>query len=128
MSEWTKVVTHPFGLAAFALFLVFLLVSRTTNATDKPWLNMMFILMAFVALVGGIGLAYWQTSTPAPLPGGIAQPSQAPPDLRAPPETQESLTPSIQQSTKGPHSPAIADVKGDVTIIIKEPIKSQSSK
>jgi hypothetical protein len=128
MSEWTKVMTHPFGLAAFALFLVFLLVSRTTKATHKPWLNRMFVLMAFIALLGGIGLAYQRTSTPALPSGEIAQPSQSPTsqgptDPRPASEARQNLPPSIQQSTRGPNSPAIADVKGDVTIIIKEPNK-----
>ena len=128
MSEWTKIVTHPFGLAAFALFLVFLLISRTTNATHKPWLNRMFVLMAFIALLGGIGLAYQRTSTSALPSDEMTQPSQspksqAPTDPRPPSDVQQDLPPSIQQSTRGPNSPAIADVKGDVTIIIKEPNK-----
>jgi predicted PurR-regulated permease PerM len=127
ISEWIKVVTHPFGLAAFSLFLVFLLVSRTTKAAKNRWLQVSFILMAFVTLLGGIGLAYRQISLPTSLPEKISAPLKVSPDSTTVPEIKQ-MQPSIQQSTKGSNSPAIADVKGDVTIITEGQTKAESSK
>jgi hypothetical protein len=127
MSEWIKVVTHPIGLAAFSLSLVFLLVSRTNKTAKNRWLQVSFILMAFVTLIGGIGLAYRQISMPTSPPEKIGEPLKVSPDSTAVPEIKQT-PPSIQQSTKGSNSPAIADVKGNVTVIMKQSNKTESSK
>jgi hypothetical protein len=128
MAEWTKVVTHPFGLAAFSLFLVFLLASHRTKAANRR-LHTVFIVMAFIALLGGISLAFRQLSIQTSGSEKIDQRSQAlPPVGPTTVERRENPPSSIQQSTHGANSPAIADVEGNVTIIMKEPDKSNSGK
>ncbi len=53
-SEWIKSVTHPLGLAGFALLVFLLLLTRRRPDTQPTWLKIMFAIMAFVALLGGI--------------------------------------------------------------------------
>jgi hypothetical protein len=66
MGEWTKVVTQPLGLAGFALFLIFGLVARVKRNDERRWISFVSIVMAVVALVGGLGLAYsHNTKSPA---------------------------------------------------------------
>jgi len=66
MQEWTKVVTHPLGLAGFALFLVFSLLARAKRRDERRWIFPVSLVMAVFALVGGLSLAYRQgKNTPA---------------------------------------------------------------
>ena len=53
-----KAVTHPLGLAAFALFLVFTFLGRTRQFKRPTWLSPVAFVMAAAALVGGLILAY----------------------------------------------------------------------
>ena len=121
MTEWIKVVTHPIGLVAFSLWLVFFLASRTKVLKNKG-LERSFIVMAFISLLGGLGLAYWQTYK-SPTTEEHAAPAQS----TTTSGTNQNNT-SIQQSTEGANSPAVADVKGDVNIILKGQDGSQPSK
>jgi disulfide bond formation protein DsbB len=103
MTQWTKVVTHPLGLTGFALFLAFCLIARQKRRA-KPWVVPVFLSMAFVALIGGLSVAYFQAKTqPIPTPAS-AKPNAAGPQIR------------IEQKTGGSQSPAVAGVKGDVSI------------
>ena len=38
MSEWIKAVTHPLGLAGFALFLVFGALGKIKSKDERRWL------------------------------------------------------------------------------------------
>lgn len=58
MQEWVKVVVQPLGLAGFALFLVFGLIARAKRNDQRKWLSTAAVSMAFVALVGGMTLAF----------------------------------------------------------------------
>lgn len=95
MSGWQAVVTHPLGLAGYALFLLFVLVARRTSSKQHRWITPLFGVMAVVALVGGLGLAY------------LVGPQQ--------PQVQEPPSVSIQK-THGDQSPVVKDVKGNVEI------------
>jgi len=70
MEAWTKVIVHPLGLVGFALFLVLLLLRKHNSETNQPWIGHVFMLMALIALVGGLGLAYYQSIDKKPLIGG----------------------------------------------------------
>jgi len=61
MQDWTKVVTHPLGLAGFALFLVFSLVARVKRRDERRWIFPVSLVMAVLALGGGLSLAYRQS-------------------------------------------------------------------
>ena len=58
MNPWINVVTNPLGLGGFALFLVFSFVGSKKKKPD--WLPIGAYVMAVVALVGGIFIAYRQ--------------------------------------------------------------------
>lgn len=111
MSEWTKVVIQPLGLAGFALFLVFTYLGRATRDSERRWLSPASFCLALVALVGGLVIAYRQVPKPEPQP---AQTTQAPPVVKQ--QTNSNVT---QQST-GPGSPNVQGAQGDVTITVDQ--------
>lgn len=68
MKEWIKAVENPLGLAAFALFLVFQILSykakrKRASGTESALLSGVFFVMSFLALVGGIWLAHEDRAT-----------------------------------------------------------------
>jgi hypothetical protein len=93
MEKWIDVVTDPLGLAGFALFLVFTVLTRLRKENRPSWLTPVFIVMAFVSLIGGIWLASIN---------------------------RESNNITIRQVTHGDKSPAVTGVTGDVTITIQD--------
>ena len=123
MGEWTKVVTDPLGLAGFALFVVFLIVRRSTRTSNNPFFSYALVAMAFVALLGGLGLGYWRTVKPEP-----PRQTQIQPAAPANPQPGAQQVPSIEQKTEGSNSPAVAGVEGDVNININRPDQSESDK
>lgn len=54
--DWTKVVTEPLGLAAFAVALIF--ASRRRGATTPRWWPPTAIGLALVCVIGGLLLFY----------------------------------------------------------------------
>src|SRR3954463_16622357 len=60
ISEWTKVVSNPLGLAGFALFLVFAYLAKVKSADERRWLSPAAVLVALAALLGGLLIAYAQ--------------------------------------------------------------------
>ena len=110
MQDWTKVVTEPLGLAGFALFLVFGVLSRLKRKTELRWMGPVAAGMAILALAGGLTLAYVKTArqgTPV-----VSQPAAA----AAPTQTNQQ----VQQTTKGAGSPIVQGVQGDVTITVDQ--------
>jgi hypothetical protein len=93
MDKWIDVVTDPLGLAGFALFLVFAVLTRLRKESRPSWLTPVFIVMAFVSIIGGIWLASLN---------------------------RESTNTTILQSPQGDKSPAVTGVTGDVTITIQD--------
>ena len=108
MTPWIKVVTHPLGLAGFALFLVFSFLGKSRQGKKPTWLAPSAFAMAFITLVGGIALAYLQSSRPAGTSGG-----------------QQIGT--IQQTASGASSPNVAGVQGNVSVSITAPNASDRS-
>lgn len=104
MQDWTTVVTEPLGLAGFALFLVFGVLSRMKTSKERRWLGPLASAMAVLALAGGLGLAYLKT-TAAPQP---------------PPKARVPQTNNVQQTTTGKGSPIVQGVHGDVTITVDQ--------
>jgi len=107
MHDWTKVVTEPLGLAGFALFLVFGMLSRLKVKQERRWLGPVAAAMAVLALAGGLVLAYFRTAA-------IPQPAQ-----KAPPAPSQTNT-AVQQTTAGKGSPIVQGVQGDVTITVDQ--------
>lgn len=109
MTSWIKVVTHPLGLAGFALFLVFSFLGKSRQRKKPTWIAPSAFAMAFITLVGGMALAYLQSSRPPAMSGG-----------------QQIGT--IEQTTNGGSSPNIAGVQGgDVSVSTTAPSTSGPS-
>jgi hypothetical protein len=118
MPDWTKVVTEPLGLAGFALFLAFGALSRLKQEEDRRWLRPMASLMAVLALVGGLTLAYVKSAQSAAPVVTSAPVTQAP--ATAPQKPAQSQTNQVEQTTTGAGSPAVQGVQGDVTITVDQ--------
>lgn len=58
MDKWITVVKYPLGLAGFVLFVVFILLTRRQTETQPVWMRASFIVMAFIALLGGLWLEH----------------------------------------------------------------------
>jgi hypothetical protein len=111
MQDWTKVVTEPLGLAGFALFLVFGVLSRVKRDDERKWLGPLAMAMAIVALSGGLTLAY------------LKRPPQAAPQVTTPPAgltTSKTQTNQVEQTSTGAGSPNVQGVQGDVTISVDQ--------
>lgn len=111
MSEWTKVVTEPLGLAGFALFLMFGLLARLKRRDDRHWLTPVAAIMAVMALAGGMLLSLFKRSRPP-----LNPPAQA---TSAPVHSQQQSN-QVQQTTSGQGSPAVQGVQGNVTITVDQ--------
>jgi hypothetical protein len=98
--EWTKVVTHPLGLVAFALALVFGLAGVKLSARNRPWFLPVAIILAVLVMVGGLFLSFQEVQS-------IAKPATT---------TAPQEKPVVKQETHGPDSPAVQGVGGDVII------------
>ena len=99
--KWTELVTHPLGLVAFALALIFGVKGVKLAARNKPWFLPVAIILAALVVVGGLFLSFQDMK------------SKAKPASIAPQETNTA----VKQVTHGPNSPAIQGVNGNVTII-----------
>ena len=111
MSEWTKVVTHPLGLAGFVLFLVFGYLAKTKRRDERRWLSPVAFAIAAVALIGGLVLAY--VEVPKPVPPSVQTSKPAAP-------TQQQTNQQVQQTSTGEGSPNVQGVQGDVTITVDQ--------
>ena len=119
MGAWTKVVTHPLGLAGFALFLVFGYLAKAKRNDERRWLAPAAVVLALAALAGGILLSYVQG--PKPLP----QPAQA---VQAASPSKQQTNSNVQQTSTGEGSPNVQGVQGDVTITVDQSTGKTSTK
>jgi hypothetical protein len=115
MSDWTRVVTDPLGLAGFALFLLFGTLGQMKRTSERQWVFPVAYTMAVIALLGGLMLAY-QRARP--------QVENGPPHAIATPHQEErpstEINNHVDQKTTGRGSPAVQGVRGDVTITIDQ--------
>ncbi len=111
MSEWTKVVTQPLGLAGFVLFLVFGYLAKVKRQDARRWLSPVAFAIAAVALIGGLVIAYVQ------VPKSVAPASNP---ANPPASIQQQTNQQVQQTTSGQGSPAVQGVQGDVTITVDQ--------
>ena len=107
--KWFDVITHPLGLAGFALFLVFFILSKKATTQERRWLIPVFTGLAFIALIGGLALSWSQRET-HPLN------SPKPPNRESPSKTSPTPLPT----------PAREAGKGDTTTGDQSPIITHS--
>ncbi len=117
MDKWAAVVTDPLGLAGFALFLIFVVLSKANRKKSGTWLAPVFIVAALVSLVGGLWVGYSRQNETL-----IAQPGSPAP--RSP--LQGGTAPVIQKTT-GDKSPVFMGVTGNVTVTIIDSEKKAPS-
>ena len=99
MASWQSAVVHPLGLAGYALACVFGLLAKFGPTAQYPWLTPVAVAMAFVALLGGLLIGL-----------------QRKPQPKAKPVKPSDDGSGCTQTTEGDQSPAIANVKGPVSI------------
>jgi hypothetical protein len=105
MSEWVKVVTSPFGLAGFALFLIFSYATREARRkSPKEWISRTFMSVAIVTLLGGLSIGY------------INVRKESPQTTRTAPPANQQSNQQVQQQSTGAGSPNVQGVQGNVTI------------
>ena len=122
MGEWLKVVTHPLGLAGFALFAAFIFLTRPKTLTLPVWMRTSFIVMAFIALLGGLWLARNDTTLPVERKTSAQQETIPEPNHQAEASKQKAAGENkVNQKTTGAGSPAVANTGGDVTITVTKP-------
>jgi hypothetical protein len=112
--DWMKVITHPLGIAGFALALVFGVVGRVIvqkHRKNIQWIVPAAYALAAVCIVGGLALAY----------------------------RRESMTPPVKPDTVGTmridkidqkvgNGTAVAGVQGNVTVNAPNPQKESKPK
>jgi hypothetical protein len=110
MSEWTKVVTEPLGLTAFALFLIFSYLGKVNRGDKRRWLSPVAFTCAVATLIGGLVLAYIQ------LPKHVESPHLT----VNTPDPAAGQTNPVRQTSHGPGSPNVQGVQGDVTVTVDQ--------
>jgi len=108
-NEWIKVIGDPLGLTGFVLFLVFGLLAKVKRRDERRWLFPAVLVMALIALFGGLSLAYLRT-----------RPSTSPPTLPQSTSASQQQTNQVQQTSSGEGSPNVQGVEGGVTITIDQ--------
>lgn len=101
MDRPPKLVTHPLGLAGYALALVFGLIGKLGSSDRYPWLLPAAIVLTAVSVVGGLLLAKVQIHAQAEKTRGK--------------QAQSTASAAVTQVTAGDQSPAISNT-GKVTL------------
>jgi hypothetical protein len=120
ITDWTKVVTDPLGLAGFALSLVFTSLSRlqrVRQGTVGRWFAPVAYLLAAGCIVGGLFLAYQHESIKSNIPDPRTTTVSAPHDQGDRPQTPVTSAPgtisgSVKQESRGSQSPNITSAGG----------------
>jgi hypothetical protein len=118
MAPWTKVVTDPLGLAGFALSLLFSVIAKLANKSERKWVSRTAVGAAVFTLVSCLALALLRTTRAVPQPGG---------KVGSVGTTTLQQTNDVHQSTSGPGSPAIQGVQGNVTVTVDQSSGNPSS-
>jgi hypothetical protein len=111
--RWIEVVTHPLGLVAFALALIFGVIGVKFKARQRPWFLPLSFCLAAITIIAGLYIDYLQIKSKPLSPIQIThQPISSA-------NESESKKIIVNQKTTGPASPAIQGVHGDVNINTK---------
>jgi hypothetical protein len=105
--NWAQVITHPLGLAGFALALVFSIAGFKVQGRQRAWFLPLAIGLAGLVMIGGFYLAYLQTGVSFTAIGTDRGQAQS--------GATQSPGAVIQQ-TQGHGSPTIQGAGGNITI------------
>lgn len=109
---WTQ-VTHPLTLVGLALFLVFGLI-RAKRGRQSSWLAPAGMLMALVAFVCGLYLAFKESELDKLPPAPTASTPQSPSLVQSPPQTTSSAEASGMGSVAVSDSKVEGGIKVDI--------------
>jgi small neutral amino acid transporter SnatA (MarC family) len=112
-SEWIKVVTDPLGIAAFALFVVFVAMTKMVKPVDRKRVTNVLLIMAAIVLVGGLVLSYLNIKRSVGDTGGEAAATLAPANV------------TVHGQTSGNNSPVIGVVEGDADLTVGDDDKTE---
>jgi hypothetical protein len=137
--NWKSIVMDPLGIAAFALFIVFLSLSALKQDKGRVLALWVFLLMAVISLCGGLGLAYKKIEKQVDAKAIVKPKESAKSNVSA--KSKESIKSerSVGKHTeskvthqtinqKDINGPAVAGVGGDVTINVGEKEKGEKEK
>ena len=103
ISPWMKVVATPLGLVGFIIFMVF---EYLAHKNSKPlWVQISIVVLAFVALVGGFGVHYLETSSGVP--------------SKISPSASQQYNGVVQQKSSGDGAVNAVDVQGQINVNTK---------
>lgn len=88
-------MSHPLGLAGFALFLIFQLLGTKLKKIERRWAFLAIVVMSVICLLGGLGLAYRH-------------------------EQKQERMEEVRQKSSGAGSPNVQGVEGDVNITVDQ--------
>ena len=124
MDKWDLVVTHPFGLAALGLSLLFYFIAaRRRGWQESRVMNYVFGVLAVGVLVGGLALARREITKPRPKakvePRTVGVTGAAPPNPAARPRevrrpargAKRPEVPAEGGEAKGPETPGVEEPK-----------------
>jgi hypothetical protein len=111
MNPWAKVVTDPFGLAGFALFLVFGFLAKVKKKDERRWLSPLAVALAAVALTGSLVIAYCRVKASERITSSVQATK---------PAVQQQTNQQIQQTSSGAGSPNVQGVQGSVSITVDQ--------
>lgn len=122
--DWTQVITHPLGLAGFALALVFGIISAK-GSEQVSWLAPVAASMAVLALAGGLYLSYLDKKpkpiTDAESSSKVPAPSAATLPPSQPPSSDKS---SAQATGTGSVAVSGSEVRGGINVNVQQVDKS----
>lgn len=116
--RWIEVVTHPLGLAAFALALVFGVIGLKLQERKRPWFLPLSIFLAAITIIAGLYIDYIQIK-PIPLSKIQTTQQQISSANKSTSTESDSKKIIVNQHTTGSASPAIQGVHGNVNINTK---------
>ena len=121
--DWTSVVSHPLGVVAFTLALVFGVAGVKLQGRQRPWFLPTALVLAAFTLLGCLYLAHRQIlAEKVPIKNfptaASEQTSLTPAKLKG--QTPNTAPTMSHQETHGSGSPAVQGVHGDVKITVDQ--------
>ncbi len=116
VTQWTKVVTEPVGLAGFALFLAFLafkLLLTKRKTPQAPSIGLFFLIL--VTLIGGLAIASYKARSPK------SSTELAP----STPTVNKAINADVHQESSGVGAVNAVGVQGQITVLNGSPALNQ---
>ena len=120
MKEWTDIVTSPLGIVGYVLCLIFGFLGQAKRGDKRRWMAPAAFILAAVALIGGLGLAWAQLRENAT---AVKVTQKTPAQVQTPPPAPAqtlNCQPASQTSAETTTPVDVNCVQGPVTITIDQ--------